>query len=402
MTRVLHIITGLGYGGAERQLLLLVRRLPMPCEVATLTHAGALGEAIRREGIPIHEIGMRSNRDLAALPRLVRLIRQGRYEVVHTHLYRACVFGRLAARLAGTPRVIATEHSLGDGQIEGRRTTWGVRALYRMTERLGTATVAVSPAVASRLRRWGVPAARIVVISNGIDAAAFAFDAARRAETRRRLGIGSREWVVGAVGRLIPTKRFDLLIEAFARLTGSNSDTAAAAADGTGHRSPRRDTMRLLIVGDGSSRKALERQVRELGITDRVIFVGESADIAGVLSAMDVFAAPSTQETFGLGVLEAMAAGLPVLYTTCPALEDQPLGRLPDVRRLPTDAEAWSAELRRLAGRPRPRPPVPPVVSRYDICEQADRLARLYMDVPAANPGRNAHDPHVGSNMKGW
>jgi glycosyltransferase involved in cell wall biosynthesis len=372
VTRVLHVITGLGYGGAERQLPLLLRHLPMQCEVATLTHAGALGAVLRREGIPVHEIGMRSNKDLAALPKLIRLIRRGRYDVVHTHLYRACVFGRIAARLAGTPRVVATEHSLGDGQIEGRRTSWGVRALYRMTERLGTATVAVSPTVASRLRRWGVPAARIAVISNGIDAAAFAFDPARRTETRRRLGIGSREWVVGAVGRLVPTKRFDLLIDAFAHLTGPRK------TDPTGPRA----RMRLLIVGDGSARTALERQVRELGMTDRVIFTGESADVAGALAAMDVFAAPSTQESFGLGVLEALAAGLPVLYTTCPALEDQPRGHIEDARRLPADAGAWSAELRRLAGRRRARRPVPLVVGRYDICEQARRLARLYLNVP--------------------
>ncbi|WP_255275985.1 glycosyltransferase [Actinomadura madurae] len=78
--------------------------------------------------------------------------------------------------------------------------TRGVRALYRATERLGSATVAVSPAVAARLRGWGVPPGRIAVIPNGIDAAAFAFDAARRAATRRRLGIGPAEPVVGALG----------------------------------------------------------------------------------------------------------------------------------------------------------------------------------------------------------
>src|SRR5690606_39492298 len=129
------------------------------------------------------EVGMRHNRDLAALPRLVRLIRRGRYDIVHTHLYRACVYGRVAARLAGAPRIIATEHSLGDGHIEGRVPSRGVRALYRATERLGSATVAVSPTVAARLRGWGVPPGPIVVIPNGIDAAAVAVDAPRRAPT---------------------------------------------------------------------------------------------------------------------------------------------------------------------------------------------------------------------------
>lgn len=366
MTRVLHVITGLEHGGAERQLALLLRHLPVACEVATLTRTGTLGTEIRRTGVPVHEIGMRGNRDLAALPRLARLIRRGRYDIVHTHLYRACVYGRIAARLAGTARVIATEHSLGDGHIEGRATTRGVRALYRATERLGHATIAVSPTVAARLRGWGVRPGRITVIPNGIDAAAFAFDAARRAATRRRLGIRPDEPVVGAVGRLVPTKRFDLLIEAAARLDGA----------------------RLLLVGAGPMRGALERLAHEHRVP--VIFTGGTSDVAGALAAMDVLAAPSVQETFGLGVLEALAAGLPVRYTACPALDDLPPGEAPGARRLPTDAAVWSAELARvLAGdragdRDRDRTRVPPVVARYDIARQAAELARLYLPEPSA------------------
>ncbi|TDD79651.1 glycosyltransferase [Actinomadura darangshiensis] len=364
MTRVLHVITGLEHGGAERQLALLLRHLPVAgepvtSEVATLTRTGTLGAEIRRAGVPVHEIGMRGNRDLAALPRLARLIRQGRYDVVHTHLYRACVYGRIAARMAGTPRVIATEHSLGDGHIEGRPTTRGVRALYRATERLGSTTVAVSPTVAGRLRGWGVRPGRIVVIPNGIDAAAFAFDSARRAATRRRLGIGPGEPVVGAVGRLVPTKRFDLLIDAVAPLDG----------------------VRLLLAGAGPMRAALERRAHERGVP--VVFTGGTSDVAGALAAMDVLAAPSVQETFGLGVLEALAAGLPVRYTTCPAIDDLPPGAAPDARRLPTDARIWSDELARVLRAPRDRTRVPPVVARYAIAEQAAELARLYRPEPS-------------------
>lgn len=362
MTRVLHVITGLEHGGAERQLALLLRHLSVSCEVATLTRTGTLGAEIRRAGVPVHEIGMRGNRDLASLPRLARLIRRGRYDVVHTHLYRACVYGRIAARMAGTPRVIATEHSLGDGHIEGRATTRGVRALYLATERLGSATVAVSPTVAARLRGWGVPPGRIVLIPNGIDAPAFAFDAARRAATRRRLAIRPDEAVVGAVGRLVTTKRFDVLIKAIAPLEG----------------------IRLLLVGAGPERGRLERLAHDLRASRRVIFAGGTSDVAGALAAMDVFAAPSVQETFGLGVLEALAAGLPVLYTTCPALDDRPPGEAPHARRLPTDARIWSAELERFASGTRERTPVPPVVGRYAIAEQAALLARLYEDGPDA------------------
>src|SRR4051794_31888659 len=149
--RVLHVITGLAAGGAEHQLRLLLRRLPHDCEVATLSNPGAVATAIRADGTVVHDLAMTGNRDLSAVGRLRALMRAGEYDLVHTHLYRACVYGRIAARLAGVPHVVATEHSLGDGVIEGRRTSAGVRALYVATERLGESTVAVSEAVAGRL-----------------------------------------------------------------------------------------------------------------------------------------------------------------------------------------------------------------------------------------------------------
>jgi glycosyltransferase involved in cell wall biosynthesis len=375
MTRVLHVITGLEHGGAERQLALLLRHLPresVECEVAVLTGAGALAASIRAGGVPVHEIGMRSNRDAAALPRLVRLIRKGRYDVVHTHLYRACVYGRLAAALARTPRIIATEHSLGDGHIEGRRTTPAVRALYRASERLGDATVAVSPTVARRLRDWGVRPDRLVTITNAIDAEAFAFSAERRAEVRASLGIGPEEFVVGSTGRLVPSKRLDLLIRAFA---GTGRTARPGSGDG-----------RLLIVGSGPARDDLEELAENLGIAHRTLFTGGTGDVAGMLAAMDAYAAPSAQETFGLGVLEALASGLPVLYATCPAIDDLPSLMAPRVHRLPSWVAAWSGALDAL---PRPggatpvRAAPPPLVGHYAVQARIPQFVDLYQEGPA-------------------
>ena len=99
-------------------------------DVVTLYNAGAVADALRADGVRVVDLGMSSNHDIRALRDLGHLVRAGKYDVVHTHLYRAGLYGRLAARLAKVPLVVSTEHSLVPGSIEGRRTSKSVRALY--------------------------------------------------------------------------------------------------------------------------------------------------------------------------------------------------------------------------------------------------------------------------------
>ncbi|MCC5477261.1 glycosyltransferase [Streptomyces sp. NPDC059680] len=368
--RVLHVITGLGVGGAEQQLRLLLRHLPVRCDVVTLANPGPVAEGLRADGVHVTHLGMRGNRDLGALPRLARLIRAGGYDIVHTHLYRACVYGRIAARLAGVRAVVATEHSLGDSQIERRRLTAGVRALYLAGERLGRATVAVSPTVAERLRRWGVPGPRIRVIPNGIDASLFRYDAARRSQARAFHGIPQDAYVVGGLGRLAEGKRFDLLVRALDGLPGD---------------------VRLLLVGGGCEEEALRRTAHALGVADRLVLTGErpclpaprdrTPGLPSLLSAMDVLAAPSAEEAFGLAVLEGLAAGLPVLYTTCPAVDDLPPQAAPGARRVTGGTDAYVRELLRLRAAGPGERAVPDAVRHYSIERTAGQLMDVYTAV---------------------
>ncbi|GAA1249061.1 glycosyltransferase [Kitasatospora nipponensis] len=381
---MLHVITGLAGGGAEQQLLLTLRHLPpgIDCEVATLTNPGSVASALRADGVTVHDLRMRGNRDLAVLPRLTRLIRRGRYDVVHTHLYRAGLYGRLAARLAGVRTVLATEHSLHAGTIEGRPVGTGVRTLYLAAERLGHTTVAVSRQVAGTLGDWGVPAQRIAVLPNGIDAARYELLALERLLVRQSVrdqcGLPLGSWVVGAVGRLVPGKRFGVLVEALAGLP------------------PELDA-RLLLVGEGPQRAALRALAADLGVADRLHCTGERADLPELLAAMDVLAAPSEQETFGLAVLEGLTAGLPVCHSGCPALEALPAEAAPGARKIASDPAAYRAALLDLAAHPpalrsagaRPGgpPPRPPAVAHYDITRTASELAALYQRLgPAGVP----------------
>ncbi|WP_460065823.1 glycosyltransferase [Streptomyces sp. YKOK-I1] len=369
--RVLHIITGLGVGGAEQQLRLLLPHLPADCEVVTLTNPGAVAEGLRADGVRVVDLGMRGNRDLAALPRLARIIRDGRYDLVHTHLYRACVYGRPAARLAGVRAVVATEHSLGGTQLEGRRLTAGVRALYLASERLGRATVAVSPAVAGRLRGWGVANTRIAVVPNGIDLARFRFDAAARERARRQLGLPPDAYVVGGIGRLATGKRFDIAVRALAGLPADS---------------------RLLLVGGGPEEEALRRLARQSGVGDRVLLTGErpyapdgtpGPDLPSLVCAMDVLVSPSPEETFGLAVVEALACGLPVRYASCPALDGL---TAPGAHRVTGGAEAFVRALTEARAAPPGPRTAPEAAHRYDIARSAGRLMDVYTAAVTGRP----------------
>ncbi|SPF02853.1 glycosyltransferase [Streptomyces sp. MA5143a] len=376
--KALHIITGLGIGGAEQQLRLLLRHLPVACDVVTLTNPGPVADGLTADGVRVTHLGMAGNRDLTALPRLVRLIRTGGYDLVHTHLYRACVYGRSAARVAGVRAVVATEHSLGASQMEGHRLSAGVRALYLASERLGRTTVAVSPTVAERLRRWGVPAPRIEVVPNGIDLTRFRFDPALRAHTRRRLGLPEDAYVVGGVGRLAPGKRFEVLVHALARLP--------------------KDYW-LLLVGGGPQENVLRRAAHQAGVTDRMLLTGErppggspGTDLPSLLAAMDVLASPSVEEAFGLAVVEALAAGLPVLYVSCPAVEDLSADTARGSTRVRGDADSFASALLDVRSRgPHPRT-VAPAAHHYCITRSVARL----MDVYTAVSGMPCESPSLG------
>ena len=156
--KVLHVITGLDVGGAEIQLSLILKHTRHDSDVVTLYNPGPVADQIRAGGTSVRDIGMRRNTQLSALLRLRSMIARGHYDVVHTHLYRSQVYARPAARLAGTPVVLTTEHSIGETHIERRRMTAGVRGLYLASELFSDATIAVSDVVRERLIRWGVPA----------------------------------------------------------------------------------------------------------------------------------------------------------------------------------------------------------------------------------------------------
>jgi len=354
--KVLHIITGLGVGGAELQLRSVLQHTRHDAEVVTLYNPGPVADMIRADGSRVRSLGMASNTQISALYALRRLIADGGYDVVHAHLYRSQIYGRPAAWVAGVPVIVSTEHSIGETHLERRKMTAGVRALYLATELMSDMTVAVSGTVRERLVKWGVRPRKVAVIPNGVDLTRVEFDATAREKVRGEFGIAPSDYVIGVLGRLDANKQFDMVIEAAAPLLG--------------------DGRRLLIVGKGDERAHLEEVARRCGVADRVIFAGERHDVAAMLSAMDLFVASSKQETFGLSVLEALANGTPVLYTTCPALDGLDVSRATQV---PSSASGLrDAMLAEVATGRRDRATEPAVEKEYGIQAVTGRIDDLY------------------------
>ncbi|NMO56393.1 glycosyltransferase [Actinoplanes sp. TBRC 11911] len=346
--RVLHVIGAAAADAGGHQLRMLVRRLPHQNEVVTLTAGGPVAAAIRASGVPVHELDTAGDRHLTVVRKLRRLMRRGRFDLVHTHLFRAGVPGRAAARWAGVPVAVATEHRLP--RVPG--------VLFLAGRRYAQVTVTASDELAEPLRRWGVPGERIEVIPRAVDMSEFRYDPAVRAAVRARLGIGDRTPVVGGVGRLEPRKQFERLIRAIGEVPGAT----------------------LLLVGDGPARAALEGLAAIEGVADRVLFAGQVPHAREMLCAMDIFASPAT-DTFGLVVLEAMAAGLPALFGSCTPLA----GRtdVDDCRRLsPHDPESLPRALRTevllLDERHGERLPARSAGKGYEADQMALSVGRIY------------------------
>lgn len=364
--KVLHVITGLDAGGAELQLSMLLRHTRHEADVVSMYNPGPIADRIRRNGTSVRDLRMRRNTELGAMLRLYRIIRDGRYNVVHAHLYRAQVYARPAARLAGTPVVLTTEHSIGETHIERRKMSAAVRALYLASELFSDATIAVSGVVRDRLVRWGVPARKITVVPNGMEVDELSYDAAARQQVREQFGIRPDAFVIGALGRLDANKRVDLVMEAAAPLLGEDC--------------------KFLVIGRGEDLARLEAVAARLGIAEHVIFGGFQADTAAMLSAFDLCVAASVQETFGMSILEALASGLPVLYTVCPALDDI---HTEQARQVAGTADALRAEIRKqVDDGPTDRQPDRGVFALYGMESVAQQIDTLYQQILARRPRR--------------
>jgi len=341
--RIAHLLGSSVAGGAERQELALAERLPRDrFRIEFLVIGGTLDyrDRLLATGVRAHFLrapapptetmlhGLKRRAGMAS--RFVPTVRRGRYDIVDAWLYPADVLAAMTRHLTGTPIVMSGRRNIHPhdrfGPLAG--------TVDSIVARLTDAVVANSEAAAEfTLKAHRTDPAKLRIIRNGVEPIE-AMPTEERAMWRRAFGVADGALVIGCVGNYREVKRHELLINAFATLVADHPD------------------LRLVLVGEGETRAALEQQVARLGLQERVRLHGSEADARQLYGAFDVVAQASRTEGLPNAMLEAASAGLPIVATaaggTLDVLTDGETGLVVPVE----DAPALAAALRRVADDP--------------------------------------------------
>jgi glycosyltransferase involved in cell wall biosynthesis len=290
---VLHVIATLAGGGVERLLvksLTVLNRTDFTHQVCCISGGGVYEEELRSLEVPCWVLKRRARFDPTVILQMVRLMRRAHIDVVHTLNFTANAWGRLAAKLAGVPRVIA--HERGTAWTESAVMRQVDKSLYRFTD----LWLANSEAAAVMLKEHvRVPAGRIRVVYNGLPEPSAIHSGGSL--LRERLGIDPRVPLVGAVGRLVFGKGHLFLLRAIPFVWQAVPETHFA------------------LIGDGPLRSYLEAEAHRLGLLTegKVHFLGFLLDAANLMQEMDLLVHPAIYESLGNVLIEAGLARLPVV-----------------------------------------------------------------------------------------
>jgi glycosyltransferase involved in cell wall biosynthesis len=299
--RVVQLISSGGCYGAENMLLTLASSFErIGVETILLVfhnlHRPNLefAERARARGLSVHILPCKGRTDWTAVQGIRECMREYAVDVLHTHGYKADLFGYLAAKLERKP-IISTCHNWTRGaalNLYYRLDRWMLKRFNMV--------VAVSDNVAEKLKLSGISGSRIRVVSNGIDASLLQNASP---SLRRDFGLASAR-VIGMVARLDMQKGFEYLLPAFREILKEFPDAL------------------LVLVGDGPARTILDQMVCDLRIEQNVIFAGVQADMACVYASIDLLVLPSLNEGLPMTLLEAMSAARPVVATRVGAIPE--------------------------------------------------------------------------------
>lgn len=314
--KVAQVITRLNIGGPAIHAILLTHALAEPDFSSRLLSGftapteGDMHELAKVKGVsPIMVKGLGREpapaRDLVVLFRLYRLLSGLGPDLVNTHMAKAGTVGRLAARLAGVPRVVHTYHGHVFHSYFGPAKTQLFLSIERFLSRLTDLIITVGDKQRMEILGYGVGTPdKVVSVPPGLELKQFLSAERHRGELRSELGIGPDVPLIGIVGRLVPVKGHADFLEA-ARLVSS-----------------RVPGVRFLVVGDGELREELERRALALGIGREVLFLGWRYDLARIYADLDLVVLSSHNEGSPFALIEAMAAGRAVIATNVGGVSD--------------------------------------------------------------------------------
>ena len=309
--RVTHAVLSLEFGGMERVVLELVRegiRRGQQTSVLCLVKLGTLAEQVEALGATVICLDKPPGLRFDFIPKIRAVLRQLKPDVIHTHQIGVLLYTGAAARREKVPVIVHTEHGNHLANCRTMEKRLRIRLLWALAARHAAKFFCVASEIAESISAYRVvPRRKVAVVPNGIDTASFA-DASGALALRQSLGIPSAALVIGTIGRLNEVKRQDLLIRAFAEVLNQVPEA------------------HLLLVGDGPERESLGRLTDELKIAQSVHFAGYQTRPQDFLHVMNIFALTSRTEGMPLVILEAWAAGLPVVASRVggiPKLVDQ-------------------------------------------------------------------------------
>jgi len=330
---IFQLISSQGYFGAESMLLALARTLPeLGCRslVGVFQHAGdshlALANRARDLGIQAETVPCTGRWDSQAVARIRRIVESESVDVLHTHGYKADLYG-YAAAWPGRAALVATCHNWPSPLWSMRAYAALDRLVLRRFDRVATA----SGPVAETLKRWKVPAHKLYTVPNGVDMEPF-----RDAAPTLRSQFGATDdLLIGFAGRFVPEKGGAVLLSAAPAVLAAFPNA------------------KFVFAGEGPARAQWEAQAAQLGIASRVLFAGNRKDMPAVYASLDMLVLPSFAEAMPMCLLEALSAARPVIATPVGAV---PKVILPGVTGLlcePGDAAALSSAIVRLLRDPR-------------------------------------------------
>jgi glycosyltransferase involved in cell wall biosynthesis len=334
-TRILHIITRMIKGGAQRSTLLLADGLQMPpynyevllCSGEELGSEGELISEVHKRSLPFFVIGDLVRlpnlvKDIKALFRLYQLIKKRQFEIVHTHTSKAGVLGRIAAKLAGTPIIVHTPH----GHIFHSYFSPAVTFVYTLLEKFCSAFTdkIIMLTETERQEHIGPKIAspeKFVVIHSGVELEKFSGINIDIQNKKEELKIGQNLDIVATVGRLVPEKGHCYLIESAKGVIRKNPNTI------------------FLIIGSGPLKDELEAMAQRLGISGQFRFLGLRDDVPEILHTIDLFVFPSLNEGMGRVLVEAMACSKAVVASDVGGIRDVVLNQVTGTLVPPRDTD---------------------------------------------------------------